>query len=83
MKFFKWQINLKIKRLDADERILYLANKLIKEIGASGRDMKFEKDGKIVIPISCDIKVYDHYSPARLSVQHIINGWEVHGDYKE
>ena len=31
MKFFKWRLNIKIERLDLDERIIYLARLLLKE----------------------------------------------------
>ena len=40
MKFWKWQLQIKIKRLDADERIAYLANELIKELKSSGRSIQ-------------------------------------------
>ena len=83
MKFFKWNIETKIKRLDADKRILYLANRLIKEIKGSGRDTTFEKDGQVVMPVTLSISVHKHYKPARLYVECGHHGWEVHGDYKE
>ena len=40
LKFWKWQLDLKTKRLDVDERIGYLANELIKELKASGRSIQ-------------------------------------------
>jgi hypothetical protein len=39
VKFFKWNIETKIKRLDGPDRIVFLANKLIKEINAQGRSI--------------------------------------------
>ena len=36
MKLFKYLIELKIKRLDGNDRIIYLANKLSKEINTQG-----------------------------------------------
>jgi hypothetical protein len=40
MKFWKWEMNIKTKRLNADERIGFLANALIKELKASGRSIE-------------------------------------------
>ena len=37
MKIWKWIISFKIRRVDTDERIGYLANELIKQVKASGR----------------------------------------------
>lgn len=82
MKFFKWQITTKIKRLDADERILYLANKLIKEIKDSGRETSFMQGEEVVIPVTLGIIVHSHYQPPRLFVGCAHHGWEVRGDYK-
>jgi hypothetical protein len=81
VKFFKWRIDLKIKRLDADQRILFLAGALIKEIKNSGRDMSFKQGGKVVMPVTLDIYVHNSCTPTRLSVQNSHNDWEVHGDY--
>ena len=39
MKFFKWMIELKIKRLDGKDRIIYLTNKLIHEINGQGHSV--------------------------------------------
>lgn len=40
MKFFKRVIKLKIKRLDSDQRVLYLANKIIDEVQKSGKCLR-------------------------------------------
>ena len=39
MKIFKWFVELKIKRLDGKDRIIYLTNKLIKEINGQGHSI--------------------------------------------
>jgi hypothetical protein len=39
MRFFKWKINLKIKRLDSEQRIKFLSQKLAQEIQSSGIDL--------------------------------------------
>lgn len=39
-KFWKWKIDIKIKKLNADEKIGYLANEIIKEMIASGRKVE-------------------------------------------
>lgn len=36
MKFFKWLIEIKLKRLDGEKRINYLANRLIQEVNRQG-----------------------------------------------
>ena len=71
----------KKQQVQQDEKILRCAKNLIDAIKKSGRETCFVKDGKVVIPVTLDIYVHDHYTPPRLSVEHINNGWEVHGDY--
>ena len=46
MKFWKWKIDIKAKRLDVDERIGYLANELIEELKASGRSIQCNNSDK-------------------------------------
>lgn len=46
LKFWKWKIEVKTKRLDADEKIGYLANELIKELKASGRSIQCNENDK-------------------------------------
>lgn len=83
MKVFKYLKETKIKRLDADERILFLADKLIKEVKNSGRKATFEQDGKVVIPATINIKVHNYFKSLRLFVECLHHGWEIYGDYKE
>jgi len=76
MKFWKWKIDIKTKRLDADERIAYLANELIKELKASGRSIALpgidEGFG------SFDITIYNlGTEDESMSVKSIINNWQV------
>lgn len=44
MKFFKWLIGLKIKKLDSEERVAYLANKLIDEVQKAGHCIRSQGD---------------------------------------
>ena len=83
MKLFKRSIEIKTKKLDADERILYLANKLIKEIKDSGRGTSFEQLGRVIIPVTLHINVHTHYTPSRLFVECSHHNWQITGDYKE
>jgi len=46
LKFWKWKLEIKTKRLDADEKIGYLANELIKELKASGRSIQCNEGNK-------------------------------------
>ena len=39
-KFWLWEINIKTKKLDANEKIGYLTNALIKELQASNRSIE-------------------------------------------
>jgi len=43
-KFWQWEINIKTKKLNADEKIGYLANELIKELQASDRSIEISPD---------------------------------------
>jgi len=36
MKFFKWIVEFKLRRLDGEKRINYLANRLIQEVNRQG-----------------------------------------------
>jgi hypothetical protein len=66
-----------------DEKIIQIANELIRAVKESGRDVTFFKDGECVIPVVVNIKVFEHYIPARTVVDNINNNWEIHGDYVE
>jgi len=40
MRFFKWLINFKIKDLTAEEKVIYLANQLVKQYQKAGYDAR-------------------------------------------
>jgi len=44
MKFFKWVIDLKIKDLTSEDKIIYLANKLIDELQKNGHTLRSQVD---------------------------------------
>ena len=76
MKIWKWIISFKIRRMDTDERIGYLANELINQIKASGRTIaKPDIDNGYG---SLDISVHRlGTSNAVMYVGDIANKWEV------
>ena len=75
-KFWLWKITFKANRLDADEKVGYLANELIKTLKASGRTIAHpeisEGFGSIDIIVHSlgenDEKVY---------IKNVTNGWSV------
>ena len=76
MKIWKWIISFKIRRVDTDERIGYLANELIKQVKASGRTIAKPDIDKGYG--SLDINI--HWlgtSNAVMYVGDIANKWEV------
>lgn len=75
-KFWKWRITFKANRLDADERIGFLANELIKAIKESGRTIAHPEIAKDFG--SLDINV--HWlgkDKAAMYVENIQNHWKV------
>lgn len=76
LKFWKWRLDLKTKRLDADEKIGYLANELIKQLKASGRSIAHPCINKGFG--SVDISVYNLGTKYEsLAVFDLINKWEI------
>ncbi len=74
LKFWKWKIEVKTKRLDADEKIGYLANELIKELKVSGRSIQCNENDKGFGNL--DIWVYDlGKENAIMDLQRSPNGW--------
>lgn len=83
MKLFKWWIELKIKRLDANQRCLYLANRLVEEVQRAGNDVTFEHpsipEGHACIDVSC-LRTKEESS--ELTISNITNPtkkWEIRG----
>lgn len=77
MRLFKWIIQAKIKRIDGDERIIYLANELLKAITAQGYCVRSQKDFAHV-----DISAYQIGTVNDLNVWSLGNArqkWEVAG----
>jgi hypothetical protein len=66
-----------------DEKIIQIANELVRAVKESNKDVTFFKNGNCVIPVVIDVKVYDHYTPPKIVVENIHNDWEIHGDYEE
>ena len=76
LKFWKWRIEVKTKRLDADEKIGYLANEIIKAIKTSGRSIECPKISEGLG--SVDIVVHNLGAEnENLRVQNLINKWEI------
>lgn len=75
LKFWKWRLELKIKRLDADEKIGYLANELIKALIESGRSIAHPEVSKDFG--SVDISVHNLGAENEvLIVYDLLNKWE-------
>lgn len=76
MKFLKWQIEHKIKRLDADDRVIYLTEKLIDELKKSGREINTEAGDE-----HFDVWIFNHGEFSKLSVQNVLKNWSVEKVY--
>jgi hypothetical protein len=59
VKFFNWQINLKIKRLDANERIIYLANMLLQEVDNAGVSPRTPTSPESYLSLEINVHRYD------------------------
>ena len=70
------------ERLKQDECILECARRLIIAIEESGRNVSFEQEGRVIMPVSLSILTFDHYKPERLVVKSYHQDWEVYGNYK-
>lgn len=81
-KFFAWRItwriNSKVEKLDSDERIIFLANELIKEIQDSGKSVSNPLISNGFGSVDIYLHNFDKGSPS-LVVENIINGWRITG----
>jgi hypothetical protein len=68
MKFWKWLIEIKIKRLDAKERVVYLTNKILHELQNGGYDLKNNHTSGFDVII---------YSLGDGIIQNICNNWRI------
>jgi hypothetical protein len=59
MKFFKWQIETKIKRLDANDRIVYLANQLLQEVENAGVSPRTITSPETYLNLEINVHRYD------------------------
>ncbi len=69
MKFWKWLIEIKIKRLDVKDRIAYLANKMLNELQSNGYKLKSTSQIS-----GFDVNVYNSGAG---SIQNILGRWEI------
>jgi len=75
--FFKWLLEIKLRNLTEDEKTIFLANELIKSVQRGGNSISLEHIGEGYC--SLGITVYSNSDGDNLSVNNIINGWEVRG----
>jgi hypothetical protein len=73
MKFFKWKIETKIKRLDANERIVYLANQLLQEVENAGVSPRTTTAPDTLLNL--DITVFRYGTDSDLTVHSMRNSW--------
>ena len=82
LKFFNWRINIKLKHIDADKRILFLANNLIQELINGGYDVRGKASyGNIQDMLHFNVYAHKHSNKKYLSVESINRGWSVNGEY--
>ena len=77
MKIFQRKIEVKVSKLDTDERILYLANRLYDEIKASGRELQVSSSDMH------SVNVFVHQSDKpQIEIENMCakgGGWKVKG----
>lgn len=78
-KFWLSKINKKT-RLNADEKIGYLANELIKELKASGRSIQCKNTDKSFGSLMIWVHHLDDDENSKIVMQNKSNGWEI--DFK-
>lgn len=77
---FVWRIEVKLKRLDGDDRILYLANALMDECERQGYDTEFHHPDCNLR--SVDVSHFTDRTTDNFKVGNINNDWEVRGNRK-
>ncbi len=78
MKFWKWIVGFKVKRIRDDERIIYLASKLWDELKAQGYKLR----GKNQEVAGFEVSRYDH-CPGEIDVYSILCDWRITGKKDE
>lgn len=75
-KFFAWRLEIKLAKLQNDERCLFLANKLYTELQKQGHEMKSTDELS-----GCDVRLYTYAGAKQpFRVCNILSGWEIKGD---
>lgn len=69
-KFWRWRIEVKIRDLDGDKKIVFLAQELIKTVAKSGRKLQGT-------PEMASIEIDIHKNGNNGYVSNIINHWEL------
>lgn len=74
MRFFVWHIEVKVKRLDGDDRILYLANLLMDEVQRHGYATNTTS------PTYHSLHISHHETTGIFRVEHMPIGWKATGN---
>jgi len=69
-KFWRWRLEVKLRSLDDDEKIIYLSQEIIKAVAKSGKKME-TVDGLA----SLNINVFQHADENKGEIKHGINNW--------
>jgi len=71
-KFWKWRLEVKLKSLDTDNRIIHLSQELLKEVVKSGRNME-TTTGLATI----QIHVHQHLDGNNGYIENVVAGWQL------
>lgn len=83
MNFFKWRISVKVKRLDAKEKVIFLANELVKAVQEDGKQFMLPRlskgFGEFTVYIHCN-----GTDDPLLRIESILRHWRIDGklDFK-
>lgn len=81
-KFFAWKVGFKLKRLDTDKRISFLANKLTQEIINGGYDIRgLGEKGTIPDFLTYSVYIFKRGNKASIHVDNINRGQSIKGEY--
>jgi hypothetical protein len=77
MKFFIWKVGIRIRRLDAEKRVAFLANKLAQELINNGYDIR----ASVPDLLNIDIHVHKYNGKEMVHVQNITRDWCIKSEY--
>ena len=78
MRFFKWKVNIKIKDLSAEKKVIFLANELLNQMQVAGHDLRTATTPNSHVSIDINLHNYNT-KEAIISVSNLLRGVSLRG----